>query len=47
MIILGNYKNNYDIETKTVQLALTPKQLSLVKAHYCTKNVKVLKMPFV
>ena len=30
MIILGKYKNNYDIETKTAQWALTPKQLSLV-----------------
>ena len=30
MIILGNYKNNYDIATKTAQWALTPKQLSLV-----------------
>jgi len=27
---LGNYKNNYDIATKTAQWALTPKQLSLV-----------------
>ena len=24
MIILGNYKNNYDIATKTAQWALTP-----------------------
>ena len=30
MIILGNYKNNYDKITKTAQWALTPKQLSLV-----------------
>ena len=30
MIILGNYKSNYDIATKTAQWALTPKQLSLV-----------------
>ena len=30
MIILGNYKNNYDIATKTAQWALTPKQLNLV-----------------
>ena len=30
MIILGNYKKNYDIATKTAQWALTPKQLSLV-----------------
>ena len=30
MIILGNYKNNYDIATKTAQWALTPKHLSLV-----------------
>ena len=30
MIILGNYKNNYDIATKTAQWALMPKQLSLV-----------------
>ena len=31
MIILGNYKKNYDIATKTAQWALTPKQLSLVR----------------
>ena len=30
MIILGNYKNNCDITTKTAQWALTPKQLNLV-----------------
>ena len=30
MIILGNYKNNYDTATKTAQWALTPKQLNLV-----------------
>ena len=30
MIILGNYKNNYDIATKTAQSALKPKQLNLV-----------------
>ena len=30
MIILGNYKNNYDIATKTAQWVLTPKQLNLV-----------------
>ena len=30
MLILGNYKNNYDIATKTTQWALTPKQLNLV-----------------
>ena len=47
VMVLGNHKNNYDIATKTVQWALTPKQLSLVKAHYCTKNFKVLKMSFV
>ena len=29
-IIFGNYKNNYDIATKTAQWALTPKQLNLV-----------------
>ena len=29
-MVLGNYKNNYDIATKTTQWALTPKQLNLV-----------------
>ena len=27
---MGNYKNNYDIATKTAQWDLTPKQLNLV-----------------
>ena len=30
MIILGNYKKNYAIATKTAQWAMTPKSLSLV-----------------
>ena len=30
MIILGNYKTNYDKATKTAQWGLTPKQLNLV-----------------
>ena len=30
MKILGNYKNNYDVATKTAQWVLTPKQLNLV-----------------
>ena len=34
MIILGNYKKNYDIATKKAQWALTPKQLSLVLFYY-------------
>ena len=30
VMVLGNYKNNYDIANNTAQWALTPKQLSLV-----------------
>ena len=41
MIILGNYKNNYDIATKTAQWALTPKQLNLVFAIIGKKKIEL------
>ena len=44
MIILGNYKNNYDIATKTAQWALTPKQLNLVITNMVIMAV-MAKMP--
>ena len=39
MIILGNYKNDYDIATKTAQWALTPKQLNLVEQHVLQQHI--------